>query len=130
MWQGDLGANLIQALATGKSWLADESKLRWLRQLALGPNVQQQVEGMLAGWEKKPWAISYYRLGDRQHFQVLQYETDSLNGVEEKLAQFAPGSNFTWAGTGRAASEEEKSVSREVAEFLADHGMKLSAPAN
>ncbi len=131
MWQGGLGTNLIHALATGKSWLTDEGKLQRLRGLALGRDMQQEVDSRLAGWAKKPWTISHYRSGKQQHFQVLQYETNSLEGIEEKLAQFPSGSNFTWAGGGgETVSEDEKRTFNELSEFLAKCGMKLSDPAN
>ncbi len=129
LWQGALGTNLILALATAKSWLADENKLRRLQELALGSDGQQQLERMVAGWEKKPWRISYYRTGDQQHFQVLQYETDSLKSLEEKLTQFAKGSDFAWANAD-PATEDEKSLFREISDFLANHAMRISSPAN
>ena len=130
LWQGNLGANLIKALATGKSWLADEVKLRRLRQLALGSNTQQEVDSMVAGWERKPWAVTYFRTGNQQYFRVLQYEMHSLKSFEEKLAQFAPGSIFTWASNGLPDSEDEKKMFKEISEFLTKHGIKFSGPVN
>jgi hypothetical protein len=62
------------------------------------------------------------------HFHVLQYDLDSLNGLENKLAQFAAGSEFAWVGTGGPASEEEQGIARELSEFLAKRRMKLSVP--
>ena len=129
LWQRNLGTTLVQALATAKSWLTDQGKLHKLRQLALGPDTQQ-VEGLLAGWEKKPWTISYYRAGDHIHFRVLQYEIDSLKAFEEKLAQFPVGSSFTLDSSGGSATEEERSISNELAEFLTNHGMKLTLSTN
>jgi hypothetical protein len=84
---------------------------------------------MIAGWERNPWAISFYRAGDRQHFQVLQYETDSLKSLKEKLSQFTKGSAFIWASSGAPASEDEKKIFKELSEFLASQGMKLAGPA-
>ena len=88
------------------------------------------MEGILAGWEKKPWTISYYRAGDHIHFRVLQYEIDSLKGVEEKLTQFPVGSKFTLASNGGSATEEDRSISHELSEFLASHAMKLTLTTN
>ena len=97
-------------------------RLRRLRQLALGASMQDQVDGLIGIWENKPWAITYYRTGDQQFFQVLQYQANSLKGFEEKLKQFAKGSNFIRAGS----SEDEKKVFKELSEFLTSQGMKLS----
>ncbi|HSO74250.1 MAG TPA: hypothetical protein VLU47_05385, partial [Blastocatellia bacterium] len=129
LWQRNLGTTLIQSLATARSWLTDQDKLHRLRQLALGPDIQQ-VEDMIAGWEKKPWTISSYRAGDRIHFRVLQYQIDSLKAFEEKLAKFPVGSSFTLVSSGGSATEEERSISNELAEFLTNHGMKLILSTN
>jgi hypothetical protein len=129
LWHNNLGTNLALALATGKSWLADQSKLARLRQLAVGADMQRQLDNILDGWERKPWTISYDRTGQQQHFRVLQYEMDSLDRIREKLAQFPPGSNFTWAGSGGPAADEKK-LAHELSEFLATHAMKLTVPAN
>jgi len=126
VWQRNLGSNLIQALATGKSWLADEGKLSRLRQFAVGRDMRQQVDSMLSGWAEGRRTISYHRAGDRLYFRVLQYEADSLKGLEEKLAQFPSGSEFDW-GAG-APSEDREKVQKEVSDFLAGHGMKLIKP--
>jgi hypothetical protein len=125
----NLGSNLILALATGKSWLADESKLRKLRQLALGQDMQQQIDSMLEGWKGQPHTIFYFPVGDEKRFHVAQYELNSLKNLEEKLAQFAPGSSFTWSGTESADSEDEQ-MFKELSEFLTSHGMKLTRQTN
>ncbi len=130
LWHGNLGMNLVLALASGKPWLADEGKLRRLQQLAVGSDMQHQVEQILSGWEKKPWSISYFRAGDQPHFRVLQYETDSLKALEEKLKQFADDSTFTWTGNRAQATEDERKIIKEVSEYLVSNGMKLSYPAN
>jgi hypothetical protein len=126
VWQRNLGLNLMQALATGKSWLADEEKLSRLARLAVGRDMRQQVDSMLSNWERGRRTISYSRFGDRQHFRVLQYETDSLAGLKEKLAQFPAGSEFNW-GVG-ASPDDGEQVLKEVTEFLTGHGMKLFKP--
>jgi len=126
VWQRNLGASLIQAIGTGQSWLADEEKLGRLRQLAVGDNGRQQIDSMLSNWEKGRRSISYWRVGDRLHYRVLQYETDSLDRLKEKLAQFPSGSEFNWGG-GSPAENGEQAL-KEVTEFLASHGMKLNKP--
>lgn len=84
--------------------------------------MQDQVDGLIITWENKLWAISYYRLGDQQFFQVLRYRANSLKSFEEKLKQFAKGSSFRWTGT----SGDQKKVFKELSEFLTSQGMKLS----
>jgi len=116
--QVTLGDSLLRALAGSTSWLADSTRLHRLRQPAIGAQMQQQVDSMLAAWDRKPWTISHFRSFDQHHFQVLQYETDSLESIEQKLAQFPPGSDFTWRGEA-PESAEEQSIARDLAEFLA-----------
>jgi hypothetical protein len=125
-WQRNLGSNLIQALGTGKSWLADEAKLNRLGQLAVGRDMRRQVDSMLSNWEKGRRTISFYRARDRLHFRVLQYETDSLDGLREKLAQFPAGSEFNWVSG--APSDGAEQVMKEVSELLAARGIKLIKP--
>jgi hypothetical protein len=127
VWHGNLGSNLILALATGKSWLADESRLRKLRQLAVGQDMQQQVDGMISGWGEKSHSIFHFPIGDERHFRVQQYDLNSLKALEEKLEQFPQDSSFIWSGSGSTAAEDEK-MFNELAEFLTRRGMKLSRP--
>lgn len=129
VWHANLGLNLIRALATGKSWLADESKLRRLRQLAVGQNMQQQVDSMISLWDAKPYLISYFPFGESERLQVAQYETYSLKQLEEKLSQFPAGSSFTWSGS-LATEEDDARMFKELSEFLTSHGMKLSRFSN
>jgi hypothetical protein len=130
LWNRNLGESLIRALATGRSWLADEGKLQKLEQLSLDQKMQQEMSRMLSAWDTKPWAISYYRAGNQQHFQVLQYESNSLKQIEDKLAQFPAGSNFTWIGSEGAAPASDDDVRKKIAKHLAAHGMKLSGSSN
>ena len=126
VWQRNLGVSLIQALGTGQSWLADEEKLGRLRQLAVGDDMRQQIDSMLSNWEKGRRSISYWYVGDCLHFRVLQYDTDSLDRLKAKLAQFPSGSEFNWGG-GSPAEDGEQAL-KEVTEFLASRGMKLNKP--
>jgi hypothetical protein len=126
LWQRNLGTNLVQALANGKSWLADAEKLNRLRQLAVGRDMQQQLDSMLSNWDKGPRPISFYRHRDQLHFRLLQYEADSLKGLEEKLAQFPPGSEFIFVGG--SPPEDGEQVFKELTEFLTRRGMKLLKP--
>ena len=61
--------------------------------------------------------------------QSCNNETDSLEKIKQKLAQFPPGSDFTWGISGVPESEEEKGMAHDLSEFLANHGMKLTIPA-
>jgi hypothetical protein len=59
VYQSGLGQNLTQALATGKGWLSDKTKLQRLSQLTKVPRIQQQLEGYLKIWENQPLTILY-----------------------------------------------------------------------
>ncbi|HEU4390998.1 MAG TPA: hypothetical protein VFV34_24545 [Blastocatellia bacterium] len=125
-WQRNLGSNLIRTLAAAKSWVTDDGELRSLRQLAVDPDSVRELEIMIAQWDKKPWAISYNQSGTRPDFNVLQYDLNSIETLEEKLAQFPTGSSFTWVGSAPGSDEEARFLHR-ISEFLAKRGMKLDS---
>ena len=54
VYQLGLGQNLMQALATGKSWLSDKTRLQRLSQLTKVRRIQQQLDGYLKIWEDPP----------------------------------------------------------------------------
>ncbi|HEY0320613.1 MAG TPA: hypothetical protein VGC66_06670 [Pyrinomonadaceae bacterium] len=129
LWDAGLGSNLILALGAGKSWLTDESKLRRLRQLAVGKNMLDQVDSMISAWQAKPYLITYFPMIKEQRFHVLQYELDSLKNLEEKLAQFPAGSSFIWSGSLATPAEDER-MFQELSNFATSHGMKLNRLAD
>ena len=115
------GSSLMQALATGHGWFADEPKLRRLVDLSIGPQQRQQAEQYLRTWRTRPWSIQYIPF-DKGQFQIVQYHERSLETAEEKLLQFPHGSTFEWFGGG---VEGEAKAFQELSRFATEHGIKL-----
>ena len=74
-YQLGLGENLVQALATGKSWLYDKAKLQRLSELSKVKRIQQQLDGYLKMWEEPAISISFeHNSGPFPfHARVAQY---------------------------------------------------------
>jgi hypothetical protein len=124
LYQGGLGTSLQQAIFSGEAWLTDKPKLQRLRQLSAGPSMQQQVDGIIAQWDPKPWRIDFVPSTDSQ-FNLLQYNLKSLELLEKKLSQFPSGSSFIWSEALAVPSSNGAKVSAELSEFLLGRGMTL-----
>ena len=99
LYESDAGSKLMEALASGQGWLADEAKLRRLIDLSVGPQQRQQAEQYLRIWQKRPWSIELIS-SDQRRFHILQYHEASVEAAEQKLLQFPRGSTFQWSGVG------------------------------
>jgi hypothetical protein len=128
--QRQLGSNLVEAIIGAKSWIVDESKLRRLRQLAVMPDVQEDLDRVVSDWAEKPWAITFMFSSGEPYFEVLRYEARSMKAIQEKLSNFPAGSTFFWRPALAAPGVDEKKVATELSDFLSSHGMKLIIPAN
>jgi hypothetical protein len=128
LYQGGLGTSLQQAIFLGGAWLTDKPKLQRLRQLSAGPSMQQQVDGVIAQWDQKPWRIDFVPSTDSQ-FNLLQYNLKSLDLLEQKLSQFPPGSSFIWSEASAVPSSNGAKVFAELSEFRLGRGMTLHQQA-
>jgi len=120
-YEAGAGSNLMQALAAGHGWLADEAKLRRLVDLSIGPQQRQQAEQYLRLWRTRPWSIELIPF-DPAQFQIVQYQERSLQAAEEKLLQFPRGSVFQWSG---GMAEREAKALQEISHFATEHCIKL-----
>lgn len=115
------GSNLMQALAAGQGWLADEAKLRRLGDLSVGPEQRQEAVEHLRVWRSRPWMVQYIPLGQGR-FEIAQYRALSLQAAKDKLAQFPRGSIFEgYVGP----DEGELTALQELAHFAGEHGLTL-----
>jgi len=121
--QANAGTNMIQALATGRNWMTDETKLRRLVSLSVDPQQRQQVEGYLEVWRQHPWIIQFIPF-DHGQFEIAQYHANSLQGAKEKVGQFPKGSKFRWAGD--PAQEGEAQAFRDLSYFAVERGIEIS----
>jgi len=125
-YQLGLGQNLMQALATGKSWLSDKAKLQRLSELSKVKRIQQQLDGYLKIWEEPDISISFEHNSGPFPFHALvaQYEFQSLDALKEKLAQFPSGTKF-FLSTPAESTANDQTVA-ELRTFLSSHGMSLA----
>jgi hypothetical protein len=129
-FQNALGQNLLQALATGNSWLSDKSTLERLSQLTKVRQVQEQLDRYLKLWDEQPLTV-FIDPGSSPipfHARVAQYEFQSLDALKEKLAQFPSGTKFLLSTSSAQSSADEQRLG-ELRAFLVSHGMSLAEPA-
>jgi hypothetical protein len=127
IYQLGLGQNLVQAIATAKSWLSDESTLQRLSQLSSVKRVRDQLDGYLRIWGDQPLVISFNHnpppLG--LDVRVAQYEFHSMDELEEKLSQCPTGTKFV-LGIPPVDSPANDSSLKELRAFLNRNGMQVS----
>jgi hypothetical protein len=127
VYQLGLGLNLMQALATGKAWLSDKTRLQRLSQLTKVRRIQHQLEGYLKMWEDPALTISLEH-GSQPfpfHARVAQYEFQSLDALKEKLAQFPSGTKFLLSRPPVESPANDQTLA-ELRTFLGSHGMSLA----
>ena len=123
IWEANAGTNMVQALATGQGWLADETKLRRLIQLSLEGWQRQNAEQWLRLWQARPLAIEFIAMGEGA-FQMAQYQATSLQAAKDKLLQFPAGTAFHWRAG--ATQEGAEKAFQELSSFAAKHDMKIA----
>jgi hypothetical protein len=127
-YQLGLGENLVQALATGRSWMTDRAKLQRLAGLSGVRRLHQQLlDNYLKLWDEQPLTI---RLDSASppavfHARVAQYEFQSLDALKEKLSQFPAGTKFFLSPPPVGSPAGERTLT-ELRAFLSDHGMSAA----
>jgi hypothetical protein len=123
-----LGENLVQAIATAKSWLADESSLRRLSDLTRVRRVRDQLDADLKIWENHPLIISFHNNPGPFGLEgrVAQYEFHSVEALESKLRQFPSGTKFVLMTPAHDPEADERTLA-ELRSFLSSHGMIVVA---
>ena len=123
VYQLGLGQNLMQALATGKSWLSDKNKLQQLSQMTKIRRLQQQLSGYLKNWENEPLTLFFDHNPPNSFYAlVAQYEFHSMDALKAKLAQFPSGTKFFLSLPASESSANDQSRADLLA-FLSSHGM-------
>ena len=128
IYQLGLGQNLMQAIATAKSWLSDEGTLQRLSQLTKVRRVRDQLDGYVKIWKNQPLLVSFDNnsppLG--LDLRVAQYEFHSMEELEEKIGQFPAGTKFTLAIPPMDSPTNQHSL-KELRSLLTSHGMLVVA---
>jgi hypothetical protein len=125
-WQLNLGESLKRALAMGRAWLADPSKLQRIAQLSV-ETMRREVSNMANQWRDPEWSITCYGPVGKGSFRcsVLQYDGLSVDMLKQKLAEFPQGSKFMWKGADSTKPTENQDVYRDMVTFAADQGLIL-----
>jgi len=124
IYQLGLGQNLMQAIATAKSWLSSRPTLQHLSQLTNVRRLHDQLDGYLKLWGDQPLVISFSANPSPVGFEarVAQYEFHSLNALEEKLSQFPAGTKFLLSLPPMDSPSNGHSLA-DLKTFLGSHGM-------
>jgi hypothetical protein len=129
VYQLGLGNNLLQALATGKSWLADKAMLERIQHVTTVRSLQERLAGYLGYWKGQPLpiiiSISTFDSFTKPSLQVAQYEVHSINDLKSKLSQFPRGTAFVLEVRSDNLSENQQLID-ELRTFLTGAGMTVS----
>src|SRR2546425_1100172 len=127
IYQLGLGVNLVQALATGKSWLSDKSKLQRLSQVTQVRRLRQDLDRYLKMWEDQPPTIFVNNNSWPFRFEArgAQYEFHSLDDLKEKLSQFPSGTKFILSTPATESSANAETLA-ELRALLTAHGMSVA----
>jgi hypothetical protein len=128
VWQSALGENLARALASGFGWLSDESKLRRIEAMAVGPNTTQNVQNALKAWLERPITIRCTPTGFSPRplsCNVAQYELHSTKALETKIGQFPHGTKFVWSPAEFSSPIDLEKMYKEISDFASQNGIQL-----
>lgn len=124
LYQRSLGESLMRALATGQSWLSDQTRLQRLTRLTTVPSLRKDLERYQKAWEEPVFTIELQKSSHSSWARVAQYEFTSIDAFKNKLSQFPPGSKFV-LGKANALSTANESLIAEVRSFLKSQGMVI-----
>ena len=121
-WDRVLGMELVQVLARGRGWLADEARLRQILAVTLDKNGRSDVESCLFELNLRPRKIAVFS----GLFTVGCNQLQSLPALKDKLLQFPPGASFVWTdGRIPGSSPTPGALARDLAEWGAAHGRPI-----
>jgi hypothetical protein len=122
--QTKLEMALVNALARAQSWFAGPEKLQKIKALCVSQFARGQVDIMLNTLNSTP-LIGVSTFGDgRFAGSVYQYQSNSVKGLKEKLAQLPSGTMFT-VGLNGSDPQELKNILNELKSVTEEHGSKI-----
>jgi hypothetical protein len=131
--QEGIGERLADALASGLGWLSDETKLRHIAELGIGPNIPQNIDRDLQSWSERSRAIACMPTGvpsSPTEFTLAQYNLHSVEDLKTKLGQFPAGSKFLWSSFEPNTSSECDKAFADASEFATRSGLRLQRVPN
>jgi hypothetical protein len=105
------GWQLMESVALGQGWLADQATLQRLAALSVGPRQRQAAELYLSASEARPVRIEATG-SDTITLDIARYQRLSLDAAKEKLKQFPRGTRFVWNGNGDGADRAFAELSK------------------
>lgn len=122
------GAALLGALTTGKAWLTDATELQSLLSITKVVRLGQMLDSHLKTWgEAVPIIGINYRPGAEMEGRIAQYEFQSMQGLEDKLAQFPAHTTFALQVSG-LDGQAVRTGEAQLITLLGERGMGI-APA-
>lgn len=92
-----LEAALVQAIASGRSWICPPAKLARLAGLVSTRQQALQIDSWIRDWNQGPPSLTPgWSLEGNATFSVLQYSFLSEDQLRAKLAQFPSGTQLRW----------------------------------
>jgi hypothetical protein len=128
MYELGPGQNLARALATGKSWLTDKTKLQRLGQMTKVGRIQQQVDSYLKNWDHEAITVFIHKQvlsPTRFYARLAQYEFHSMNTLKLKISQFPSGTRFSLSVAPSDSATDDQSLA-ELRAFLTANGMLIA----
>jgi hypothetical protein len=122
--QTALEVALVNALARAQAWFAGTEKLQAVRALCVSLYARDQVDNMLNTLSSTPLiGVNTFANGSFAG-NVYQYQTDSVNGLKEKLAQLPRGTMFSVELNGSDPQELRK-ILLQLKSATEEHGSKI-----
>jgi len=123
--QTELEMALVNGLATARSWFAGPEMLQRVKALCVSQFARDQADIMLNTLSSTP-LIGVNPSADGSFWgNVYQYQTDSVNAIEEKLAQFPRGTKFSVELNG-SDPQQLKEIVLELKSVTGEHGSKIN----
>lgn len=125
VWDAGLGEALGQALATGVGWLADQSVLSRIQELAVGKNMRSEIGRDLQFWSARTLAMNYIP-SVPPSFSVAQYNFDSMDALKTKLKEFPRGTRLFLPPASAAASPDELAAIKQILNLARKDGLVVT----
>lgn len=121
---GQLERELWLAVVNGRGWLTDLAAMRRLQSLVVSEQEREQLQYRIKDWESGRFAFRWTELDSGAvDARIAHYDLDSVEAVEQKVAQFPRGSKFEWRPYDDDPAEFER-----ARKLLAKYGHTLVRP--
>jgi hypothetical protein len=115
---------LVEALARGRAWLTTRETLEQLRGLCVTDGCRQQTTQWVARTGDAVINVTQLDEPNDSFVTIAQYDLSSLQALEEKLAQYPPGTTFT-LNTGTLDPESVAIVTSRIRKVADAHGITV-----